>query len=368
MKLKLIDKYILKQVLGASFVCIALFLIVWLAPETLVNIIKSVNMHVMTIGEGLKYAVYSIPFVLSKALPVGILLGCLYAFNRMSKDSELTVIRSCGINFWRIIVMPIILGVIFSVTCFFVYNQMIPYSTAELNKIKKQMPSNHFVYSVKDDNNKLTQLLIVKYYDVEKGISELIVLNFNKKDVSKISLLSDITISKKVVTGDLKWDLYDNTQYVIKYDGVFENVKNPEKLSILHGKKAHIAKQLMNYNLMRDRELTNKELKNYLKILKEEEISDLYNLNFNFYLQRIFHSAICILFAILGCLLGYSNPREQKLIGFTIAIGIIFLYYMSLQFFNLMAERSILSPWITSTIQLILIALLIHFYKKHKGL
>ena len=77
---------------------------------------------------------------------------------------------------------------------------------------------------------------------------------------------------------------------------------------------------------------------------------------------------MCIVFAILGCLLGYSNPREQKLIGFTIAVGIIFLYYMSLQFFNLMAEKSILSPWITATIQPFLIGVLIYYYKKYKGL
>ena len=246
---------------------------------------------------------------------------------------------------------------------------MIPYSTAKLNALKKENNYEHFVYALKDDKTKdIQQLIVVKYYNLKSDISDVIVLNFNKNDVSKISILSDIIVSKKAKISDLKWDLYNNTKYIIKYDGVYEKVQTPEQISILHGNKANITKQLMDFNLKRDREFSNKELKHYLKILKDEEIHDLYALNFNFYLQRIFHSAMCIVFAILGCLLGYCNPREQKLIGFTIAVGIIFLYYMSLQFFNLMAEKSILIPWITATIQPFLIGVLIYYYKKYKGL
>lgn len=368
MKLKLLDKYLFNQIIGASFICIALFMIVWIAPETLVNIIKAVSTKSMTVTEGLKCVLFSLPLVLSKALPVGIFLGCLYSFDTMSKNSELTVIRGCGINFSRILIVPIILGTLFAVACFFVTDRLIPYATKNLYKIRKEVQYKHFVYSIKDENNNLSQLLILKYYDTQNNMSDLIVLNFNKKNVSKISHLSDIIISKKVEMTDLKWDLYKNTQYIIKYDGVFEEVKYPEKLSILHGKKAEIAKNLMKYNLKRDRELTNKELKNFLKILKDEDINDLYSLNLNFYLQRFFHSFMCVIFAILGCLLGFSNPREQRVIGFTIAVGIIFLYFMSLPFFNLMAEKSILSPYITATIQPLAIGILIYFYKKHKGL
>ena len=368
MKIKLIDKYIFNQVFGASLICILLFMVVWIAPEILVNIVKFVSMKIITVKDGIKLAIFSMPLVLSKALPVGIFLGCLYSFNRMSKDSELTVIRGCGINFWRIMVMPVILGIVFSITCFFVCDRMIPYASANVKKIKKEYHGSHFVYSVKDENNKLSQLIIIKHYDNVDGVKELIVLNFNKKNVSKISILSDIIISKKVEMSDLKWILSDNIQYVIKYDGVFETVKTPDKINLLHGKKAQIATLLMNYNLKKDRELTNKEMKHYLSLLKDEDINDLYNLNLNFYLQRFFHSLMCIIFAILGCLLGYSNPREQRLIGFTIAVAIIFLYFMSMPFFNLMAEKSILSPWVTASIQPIVLIFVIYFYKKRKGL
>ncbi len=96
---------------------------------------------------------------------------------------------------------------------------------------------------------------------------------------------------------------------------------------------------LMTYSTMKEREINNKDLKSYVKLLKREGLSEEYHGTLNKYLQRFFHPLICILLAILGCLLGFSKPREQRLIGFTIAIGFIFVYYITLPFFDLLAGK-----------------------------
>ena len=96
----------------------------------------------------------------------------------------------------------------------------------------------------------------------------------------------------------------------------------------------------------RDREIGNKELKEYVNLLKKENLDEEYRLMLNKYLQRFFHPFVCVLLAVMGCLLGFSKPREQKLIGFTIAIACIFLYYITLPFFDLLAEKGVLSPLI----------------------
>ena len=88
----------------------------------------------------------------------------------------------------------------------------------------------------------------------------------------------------------------------------------------------------------------------------------------NKYLQRYFHSIICILFAVLGCLLGFSQPREQRLVGFTIGLSIVFGYYITLPFFDMCAEKGLLSPYITSTIQPVVIIIAILVFKRIKDL
>ena len=103
-------------------------------------------------------------------------------------------------------------------------------------------------------------------------------------------------------------------------------------------------------------------------MLKKERMDDEYRFMLNKYIQRFVHSFMCILFAIAGCLLGFSKPREQKFIGMLIAVGIIFAYYITIPFFDLLAEKAILSPYITSLIPPIAIITLICVLKKMKDL
>ena len=77
-----------------------------------------------------------------------------------------------------------------------------------------------------------------------------------------------------------------------------------------------------------------------------------YRLLLNKYYQRYFNSFVCVLLAVLGCLLGFSRPREQRLIGFTIAIGAIFGYYITLPFFDLLAEKGVLYPIVAASLPL----------------
>ena len=94
--------------------------------------------------------------------------------------------------------------------------------------------------------------------------------------------------------------------------------------------------------------ITFKKKKHYVSLLKKANLDEDYRLMLNKYYQRFFFLFVCVLLAIMGCLLGFSKPREQRLIGFTIAIGCIFVYYITLPFFDLLAEKGVLPPLITA--------------------
>ena len=118
LKISIFDKYIFKQVFKATLVCLLLFMIVWIAPETLVKVIKKVLTHAWTLTEGGKYLLYELPKVLGKAIPVGILLGSLFTFDKLSKDSELSILRGIGLSFNRIMAPVLVLGLGLSYLCF----------------------------------------------------------------------------------------------------------------------------------------------------------------------------------------------------------------------------------------------------------
>ena len=142
------------------------------------------------------------------------------------------------------------------------------------------------------------------------------------------------------------WQLKNITSYDINNDGIFKFINKIDSINILEGKPSENAYTIMVNSTKRDRDIDNKDLKHYVDLLEEENLDEEYRLMFNKYLQRFFHPFVCVLLAIMGCLLGFSKPREQKLIGFTIAIGCIFVYYITLPFFDLLAEKGILHPFI----------------------
>ena len=203
----------------------------------------------------------------------------------------------------------------------------------------------------------MAAVIVSKSYD--RKLNNVIVLDFSSQVYKDVHQLSNIYSAKRGYAYPDRWELTDVSNYRISQDGIYYDIDHLEKLEILNGKDAENAFTLMTYSTMKEK---------YANLLKNESASEEYSYILNKYLQRYTHPLVCILLAILGCLLGFSKPREQRLIGFTIAIGCIFIYYITLPFFDLLAEKEILSPFITSTFPIIAFSAAIYFFYKSKDL
>lgn len=362
------DRYIFTQVLTTTIVAILLFTIVWIAPEMLLNTIKKILSHEYTVRTGVMVLIYELPKILGKAFPVGLLLGSLFTFDKLSKDSELTIFRAVGMSFGRILQPLLVLSLIMTYLCFLTYDKWIPYSCQKLNEIKGGNTLTQFIYTKKAENNHPKQAVIVsRFFNHE--MSNVIVLNFSNQVFNDLHGLTNILVAetgKKGVDteGRPSWVLNDVVSYEVTEDGIFLKVNKTPQEFILNGEDADDAYTIMLNSTKRDRDINNKDLKHYVNLLKKENLDEDYRLMYNKYLQRYFHPFVCVLLAILGCLLGFSKPREQRLIGFTIAIGCIFVYYITLPFFDLLAEKGVLPPLITAAFPPVaFLSAIIAFYK-----
>ena len=346
------DRYIFTQVLITTIVAILLFTIVWIAPEMLLNTIKKILAHEYTVKTGVLVLVYELPKIFGKAFPVGLLLGSLFTFDKLSKDSELTIFRAVGMSFGRILAPVFVLSLIVTYLCFVTYDKWIPYSCQKLQEIRGGSMLTQYIYTKKDENNHPEQAVIVSRF-FENEMTDVIVLNFSKQVFDDLHGLENILVAKvghKGVdeNGNSSWVLNDVTSYDINEEGIFKRITKKDRVDILNGEPAEDAYTIMINSTKRDRDINNKDLKHYVSLLKKENLDEDYRLMFNKYLQRFFHPFVCVLLAVMGCLLGFSKPREQRLIGFTIAIGCIFVYYITLPFFDLLAEKGVLHPFITA--------------------
>lgn len=362
-KITIYDKYIFKQVAFATIGAILLFTIVWIAPEILLNTIKRALAGEYGIKTAFLLLYYELPKVLDKAIPVGLLLGSLFTFDKLSKDSEMTIFRAVGMSFQRIVAPIIVLSLIFSSFCFMLKDRGTPYAENQLRTIRGDIVLTQYIYTQKDKTG-LPLASVVVSRGIGKELENVTVLDFSNQVYQDAHLLSNVYYAKKGHVSNDVWTLEDITNYQISNDGIYIETRHLDKLNILNGEAANNAYVLMNYSAVKERDISTPNMKKYLKLLKKENLMEEYNYMLNKYLQRFLTPIICVLLSVLGCLLGFSKPREQRLIGFTIGIGCVFLYYITLPFFDMLAEKGILSPYITAIVPtLAFIGAIYGFYK-----
>lgn len=362
------DRYIFTQVLVTTLVAILLFTIVWIAPEMLLSTIKKILNGTYGVKTGILVLVYEIPQILGKAFPVGLLLGSLFTFDKLSKDSELTIFRAVGMSFSRIVRPLLVLSLIITGLCFVTYDKLIPYSCQKLQAIKGSNTLTQYIYTQKDDRNRPKSAVVVsKFYNGE--MSNVIVLDFADRIFHDLHGLENVLVAERGKLGKTKdgkpcWVLSDITSYDINEEGIYNSPQKMDTVNVLEGEAAKNAYTIMVNSTKRDRDINNADLKAYIKLLKQENLEEDYRLMLNKYLQRFLHPFVCVLLAIMGCLLGFSKPREQRLIGFTIAIACIFGYYITLPFFDLLAEKGVLPPFVCAAFPpLAFLGAIVAFYK-----
>lgn len=364
-KMPIVDKYMFSQILAATFVCLILIVIIWIAPEILVKIIRQIFIDHIGLRQAGLNLFYELPKVFNMVIPISILIGCVYTFDNLSKNSELIIIRSSGISFTRLMYPAIILGFAFMFVCYFIGDKLIPYvstATGENSNYDK-----HFVYIVKDKEDRLEQGIIISNHQPEQ-IKNLVVVNFSKDDVEDIVKFDSIITAPYALKGENEWTLPTAKKYQISEDGIYTEIANIKDYKILNKDSSKEVYELMKNATRRDRSFTVKQLKHYVKLLKKHNYTDKHNYYLMKIYQRFLHPLTCILFAIIGCLSGYSPPRSQRTIGFLTSAAVLFAYYITLPFFDMIAEKSVLNPLITALIPIFAFIFIIYATKKAKDL
>ncbi len=345
--MKLLDKYISSQVFKAAIAGIFLFIILWISPEILFKIIKRLIYGQISFELAIRLFFFEIPEILTKAIPVGLMIGSLFVFDRLSKDSELTIMRMSGVSTFRLILPIFLLSILGAGLTYVVYKNWIPYSSSEIKRLKGDFFQSHFVYIDKKPHKKPKQILIVGGY-TGNALYDIKLLRFSDKIEADTPLMKSIITSQNAKIKNDYWELDNGIMYQIASNGVYKKAEKFKKMDIFDKETAKKAKQLLVYSTKRPREMKNEELKDYISLLKVLDMPDEYRFSLSKYYERFAQAFGCLFLAICGVLLGINRPREQRLIGFTVAAALIFAYYINIPFLDMLAQMGTISPVIAA--------------------
>ena len=121
--MRLLDRYLLRELLLPRGVCLSGFTLFWIAFDLLGDMTRFQKASLVGVME---FYLWGLPELLNTTLPIALLLSLLYTLTNHARHHELTAIRAAGISLWRTIVPYLAVGLLLSLGLYWSGENLIP--------------------------------------------------------------------------------------------------------------------------------------------------------------------------------------------------------------------------------------------------
>jgi lipopolysaccharide export system permease protein len=133
--MRLLDRYLLRELLIPLPYCLGGFLIFWISSE-LITDLDDFRKAGMGAGDVAEYYLARLPEYLVLLFPLVLLLTLLYAMTTHARHQEYTAMRAAGISLWRICAPYFALGLVLSGMVFLLNEQVVPRTKEHANRVR----------------------------------------------------------------------------------------------------------------------------------------------------------------------------------------------------------------------------------------
>jgi lipopolysaccharide export system permease protein len=344
--MRILDKYILKQMLGPFCFGVAAFSTIFVASSFLFRVAQYLTEYGASTSSLIRLFFCLLPEVINYTFPMSMLLASLLTMDKLSGNSEITAMRSGGISFRRIAAPILIAGFVISMFSVIWAEKVVPPAKAEYARIvnyeikndAKPKTQNHIVIkSIKDD--KLERLTYARTFDEKQGVlKDITIEEFQDGKLVRIQKtpLAEWINGTWIMEGGSITDLTGvaGVARFMTFDKQILPITTTPKDITLDKKD-------------RD-EMTIGELKEYIAILQRQYmpttkyVMEMY-MRFSIPLASFF-------FALVGVPLGMQGQRSGTSMGLGISVVIIFAYYSIMTFMTGLGNGGALPPIIAAMV------------------
>lgn len=100
--MNLLHRYIFRSVLLATLTGVGLFVFVLIAGNAMRDIVDLLASGQLTLGTAARLTGLLVPYTVSFAMPLGLLVGILVVLGRMSARQEIVAMKAAGVSIWRL--------------------------------------------------------------------------------------------------------------------------------------------------------------------------------------------------------------------------------------------------------------------------
>lgn len=344
--MRILDKYIIKELLGPFIFGIASFSSVFIGTSTLFRIAQYVTKYGAELSAVVKLFIFSLPSIIVLTFPMSMLLASLLAFGRLSGSSEITAMRSGGISFFRLATPVFIVAFFVSLFAVGFSEKVVPQSNEAYNDIvrneieKNTTPKSQDHIIIKDiKEGKLERLTYSRKF--EESTSTMYTVSMQEFDNDRLVRVEN---AEKAVWQNDRWTMYNGVIHDLNVEGkVDRTLKFQQQIMPVNKSPQNISREQK-----KPEEMTIRELKQHIKVLKGEFVNaNTYEVELH---QRLAIPMASFVFALIGTPLGLQPQRSSSSIGLGISIIIIFIYYAIMTVTTALGQGGAIAPAIAAWI------------------
>jgi len=136
----ILDRYTLREFFWPFVFCVVGFTVILLSG-VLFELIDLFLVKRVAIKIVIRMLVYYIPGIVVMTLPVAALFSTLLSLGRMNEDSEMIIMCSSGLPYWRIMIPVVIAGLIISGVTYVLNEEVVPWTNHEFQKLFRELES-----------------------------------------------------------------------------------------------------------------------------------------------------------------------------------------------------------------------------------
>jgi len=339
MLMKKIDIYILNNFLSKFLSIMISFLVIFFAVD-IIDKLDNFSKYKISNQEIINYYFYTLPWYVSLALPMTLLLSTIFCFSILQKNNEITALKSSGLSIKRISIPIIIAGLLFSLFSFIFDNSIVINQLTKRNEIEKKLKPNRKVNLSRKNNI---------YYHIDDtflGIKRFNYFNNTARNVS-IQKASGSDIEYRIDAEKMIWKNDENKWSLINFEmrkWINNKIYHYSSLDTLLAIK-DINPEIIKKDNINPEDMSYWQLSSFIKKLKNKGLNYArWSVNKHFKTAFACSPLIMILF---GIALSIQSPRSSSTNGIGLSIIVIFMYYLLIKFGQSLGYNNIINPFLS---------------------
>lgn len=359
----LLDRYLAGDVVRYLAFGLALFTIVWLAPETLFQLVQALVAGDIGLWRFVQLLLLHLPAVFQQSFPMAAMVAGVFLVRRLSQQFELISLQASQISLLRIARPLFAVGLALAFTHAVIQEWVLPLA----EPLKQQYlvdsklesaSSQNFVYLQRSEVNprQIDWFLLVG--DVTPvALRDFFVLYYrplppNAQGAAQGSHIHRIFRAENGAWSEENqaWQLRNGIEYELDSEGVYRAIHRFDEQLVA---TSPYPVELIRLQQQDPTTFSVANLARYIHLLKEsQQTQDLpfYQIQLH---QKIAVPLASLVLLLLGALLGQEPPRSRFTWGLTSAAVVLFVYLVSVPFATNLGSYGLVSPLVAAWLPLL---------------